>query len=1277
MPFALRTIVAMVMWLFIAPLATAYLYQLWIKGFSSAISRASSWTWPLVWSDAISGAVVAVVVVVNFLGIMSFADFLRFNWQLDGGLGGRMGGFQQEEDVDIADEDIDDVIVDQIRFARRQRKLNLQAVGVMDQRRPLFVNSQHTEAAEPVGRRIRWNLDQDNQNQVDGTHGLEEEHDFNAHREELLRRLQTATALQEQLDAFEARFGSDEDTARGVEEDRATPPVAVEREDVALLDDFLVMQEAQQEREEPDAPNVDRFEPQFEPLEPVLNDEDPAVSFGCPIWAWLWQISHHAIKDMELNIGLDELLGLRGPFGALIRNVLLLLLFNLAYLGLFARIPMWIGATTYRFLANKTAVTHTVNYVPGFNATTSTELGLIQLVQMLNGETVKLNKLVQVDDVLTIGLGYCTIAVIILGLNWAVSTWGGRAVHTNNTDNNEGGGALPNRQNIQPHRPQDAFANDEMLMGMERPDAQLNQDEILIASVSEALAQALACVAAVVKVGMLLFLKMLFLPLVLGICLDVVTLPLFESSVHERIAHSGRDLLSSALLHWVVGITFMLLVTVSVLQLREVVHPELLARIVRPQEPQPDLLGNLLNENGATHAKRMVLSLSIYAFLLGVHVWLPSQLLVASGLSRALPFLRFRFCHIVNPQLQVPVELLFFHLTMLGFLEKYKNNIGEMQHRWLAWLCGHLGLDDQVLPKSVNHFVLLGWKPIFVTHDEGSPIEADEDAESNATPGLTAATQGSVASLGDTGSLYDALYSEKRSPSFPAQALRQLRAVDQVDPFWYELAARTKNAEEFIVANMERSSSATPQIDQGKSLPDGSRVLSGAKAFIRLPLSAAQQDVADRIKRRQTVHPSALKEVDNLIQTTRGDVRLRRNERPDGTIVIEFWREVQGDLISRPPEGWDDLGAGGAEVQGRWAWAKERKSTIERGVACRSVFFRPGMDVASSIGVSCRLVLLAVLSWLAVATAVCAALSIPLVLGRGVMLLMRVPLEYNHDPFSFAIGVLISCQILASVSCSLGNDEPLFGQVRHWIARTRIPPKSKLFVVALAAFYWVILAPLVLAMAYELAVTTKLWFVGEESFRPGSILFSWATGSLLLNSWAYLAYCNAFTKEFWIDVGNAALDVDANQAQHAAAANRDAQPPHPTAPLIPWQGGNGRIAGFAATIKVVLFDWEWDRVDQRTLLTDCAQMVVVQIAKTVVMPFAFVSLVYVALGTEGLAAWWSILLFRMLLLSAATTNYLLSYQEQLQSWYEVAHKAARDDRYLIGEVLLDYSPARE
>ena len=116
----------------------------------------------------------------------------------------------------------------------------------------------------------------------------------------------------------------------------------------------------------------------------------------------------------------------------------------------------------------------------------------------------------------------------------------------------------------------------------------------------------------------------------------------------------------------------MLLVTVSVLQLREVAHPDLLAKIIRPQEPQPDLVGNILHENGLTHARRMILSLAVYVALLLVHVWFPAKILVSTGAANYLPFFRPKLWSLFLPELQHPIELLIFHLSMLALLEKFK-----------------------------------------------------------------------------------------------------------------------------------------------------------------------------------------------------------------------------------------------------------------------------------------------------------------------------------------------------------------------------------------------------------------------------------------------------------------------------------------------------------------------------------------------------------------------------------------------------------------------------
>ena len=238
--------------------------------------------------------------------------------------------------------------------------------------------------------------------------------------------------------------------------------------------------------------------------------------------------------------------------------------------------------------------------------------------------------------------------------------------------------------------------------------------------------------AAAAKVAAVLFLKMALLPTLLGAGLDAATaVPLLGAAPEStrgafRWRGSGGDVVvdgdvdgaevvqrswgaadaarlcgggevGAALARWVLGITFMLVVTVAVLQLREVLHPDLLAKFVRPHEPRPDLLATLLGESAALHGRRLATSLGIYGALLGVLVAAPACLLAAPlralDLAPFAPRLRY-----AAPAAQIPLELLLFHLGLLTLLERLKARVGDAQGWFLARVCRRLGLEAHLLP---------------------------------------------------------------------------------------------------------------------------------------------------------------------------------------------------------------------------------------------------------------------------------------------------------------------------------------------------------------------------------------------------------------------------------------------------------------------------------------------------------------------------------------------------------------------------------------------------
>ena len=79
LPFLLRLTFCLSLWLVGAPLSTAYLYHIWVnRSFTGVRER---WTWQLLPLDTVSGMVLMTIILVSFLSLMSFADFLRVEWQ--------------------------------------------------------------------------------------------------------------------------------------------------------------------------------------------------------------------------------------------------------------------------------------------------------------------------------------------------------------------------------------------------------------------------------------------------------------------------------------------------------------------------------------------------------------------------------------------------------------------------------------------------------------------------------------------------------------------------------------------------------------------------------------------------------------------------------------------------------------------------------------------------------------------------------------------------------------------------------------------------------------------------------------------------------------------------------------------------------------------------------------------------------------------------------------------------------------------------------------------
>jgi E3 ubiquitin-protein ligase MARCH6 len=809
----------------------------------------------------------------------------------------------------------------------------------------------------------------------------------------------------------------------------------------------------------------------------------------------------------------------------------------------------------------------------------------------MNEENQRLQTLIQPRDVSLIVFGYLTYAMLSFSFSGCVNLY-----KTYFRANLSQFGGHRNRVN----------PND------------MNTDEIK-SFVAKTLIVASDCAAASSKISLLVCFKMFVLPLTLGIWLDLSTLQLFENSIDDRLTSAGADIIGAFLLHWVVGITFMLTVTVSILQLREVLHPDLLAPIIRPQEPQPDLLLQLLQESGFVHLKRMIPSVAIYASLLCIHIWLPCRLLRIFGVHTAIPLFRPKFWHLINPSLQSAVELLCFHLGILSILEKQKNTIGLIQYNLLMKLSSCFGITKSLLPFATsNTFALVG------------EIELRADID-----------------IDDTD---PAIHNQNEEILLTLSELHKKRGVTDL-----YLESKLK---------LEEPTEGTIRAEN-IVIPDCYIIIS----------------------------PESSHNSRKVMPTRMGKYRFRKRVALKGKETIEIWKEEATEPIPRPPKDWDYLADDNAVDKGRWAWGKkEKKSEIEQNVASRDVFFPPVQKngvlvppyrscqgLLKGIPIALKLASIVVISWIFTTTISSIAIFGPLIVGRFITHLLHIPDKYIHDPFLFCVG----CTLIAPVVVSLTNSISMKNGIQTFRSKFSFPSLKKQLILFETLFLWLFVSPLFIGVLYDT-------FLRNESLsallqvKLVYMMNSWSTGFLLLHLCGAALFYGAFRREFWYTVRTLAVEgvaggrggganrnndrmaanrprVDNNGFEFGFEHNRDQY----TNQKDEWQGNDGRVGMFLHCIHSALWKYEWDKIDKDILLEKTLYPLLQNTLTAIVIPMSIFLFTTISFDM-------GVTIYRASVIVVVLFEICSNSRGPLKKWYISAHKAARDHRYLIGKILLNY-----
>ncbi|KAL9238322.1 hypothetical protein vseg_012757 [Gypsophila vaccaria] len=224
-----------------------------------------------------------------------------------------------------------------------------------------------------------------------------------------------------------------------------------------------------------------------------------------------------------------------------------------------------------------------------------------------------------------------------------------------------------------------------------------------IASILEAIPslsrQFFACVRhlmTMIKVAFLLAIELGVFPLMCGWWLDVCTLRMFGKSMAQRVEFFSASPLASSLFHWVVGIFYMLQISIFVSLLRGVLRVGVLYFLRDPADPNYNPFRDLIDDPVHKHARRVLLSVAVYGSLIVMLVFLPVKLAM-----RMAPSIFPLDISVSDPFTEIPADILLFQICIPFAIKhfKLKTTIKSLLHYWFTAIGWALGLTEFLLPR--------------------------------------------------------------------------------------------------------------------------------------------------------------------------------------------------------------------------------------------------------------------------------------------------------------------------------------------------------------------------------------------------------------------------------------------------------------------------------------------------------------------------------------------------------------------------------------------------
>ncbi|PWZ05336.1 putative E3 ubiquitin ligase SUD1 [Zea mays] len=219
-----------------------------------------------------------------------------------------------------------------------------------------------------------------------------------------------------------------------------------------------------------------------------------------------------------------------------------------------------------------------------------------------------------------------------------------------------------------------------------------------------------------VKVAFLLVIELGVFPLMCGWWLDVCTLKMLGTTIAQRVEFFTVSPLASSSIHWLVGIVYMLQISIFVSLLRGVLRNGVLYFLRDPADPNYNPFKDLIDDPVHKHARRVLLSVAVYGSLIVMLVFLPVKLAM-----RVAPSIFPLDITIFDPFTEIPVDVLLFQICIPFAIEHFKPRatIKSLLHHWFAVVGWGLGLTDFLLPKPEENGGQENWNGRAERRDRG------------------------------------------------------------------------------------------------------------------------------------------------------------------------------------------------------------------------------------------------------------------------------------------------------------------------------------------------------------------------------------------------------------------------------------------------------------------------------------------------------------------------------------------------------------------------------